>query len=125
MATDVAQLPYATFNDIINNYSSKDGMAAFVKSARVLDRKCPLLTILPMIESNNVLSNIATRTDALPVPGTRQWNLGVTPTTAKNTPIADPMAIWEDYSEVDKELCRIQNDPTAWRMDQDASHMEG
>ena len=47
----------------------------------------------------------------LPAPSTRRWNEGVLQTASKNTPLNDPIALFEDYSEVDKELCRIQNDP--------------
>ena len=125
MATDVSQLGYSTFIDVVNNYSSTDANASLVNAARVLDRQCPLLSILPMQASNNVLSNVAVRTDSLPVPGTRRFNEGVSTTAAHNTQITDPMAMWEDYSDTDMELCNIQNNPTAWRMDQDASHMEG
>ena len=122
---DVSQLGYPTFIDVVNNYSSTDANASLVTAARVLDRQCPLLSILPMVPSNNILSNVAVRNDSLPVPGTRRFNEGVSTTAAHNTQITDPMAMWEDYSDTDKELCNIQNDPTAWRMDQDASHMEG
>lgn len=122
---DVSQLGYSTFIDVVNNYSSTDANAALVTAARVLDRQCPLLSILPMQASNNILSNVAVRNDSLPVPGTRRFNEGVSTTAAHNTQITDPMAMWEDYSDTDKELCNIQNNPTAWRMDQDASHMEG
>ena len=122
---DVSQLGYSTFIDVVNNYSSTDANASLVTAARVLDRQCPLLSILPMVPSNNILSNVAVRNDSLPVPGTRRFNEGVSTTAAHNTQITDPMAMWEDYSDTDKELCNIQNDPTAWRMDQDASHMEG
>lgn len=100
-------------------------MAQFVWAARVLDRMTPLLKVLPMIESNNVLSNVATRTDYLPTPSNRRFNEGVSPTAAHNVPITDPMALFEDYSEVDVEECKLQNNPTAWRQDQDESHMEG
>jgi hypothetical protein len=78
-----------------------------------------------MVPSNQILSNIAVRTDSIPTPGTRRFNTGVQPTAAKNTPIADPMALFEAYSEVDKELYRIQNSPDQWRMDQDLNHVEG
>ena len=125
MATDVSQLGYSTFIDVVNNYTSTDANASLITAARVLDRKCPLLSILPMIPSNNVLSNVAVRNDSLPVPGTRRFNTGVSTTAAHNTQITDPMALWEDYSDTDKALLEIQRDPTAWRMDQDASHMEG
>ena len=125
MSTDVSQLGYTTLPDVINNYSTTDARAPFVMAARVLDRMCPLIRYLPMIPSNQILSNIAVRTDSLPIPGTRRFNTGVQPTAAKNTPINDPMALFEAYSEVDKELWRIQNDPNMWRQDQDLNHVEG
>src|ERR1035438_4223664 len=121
----VPQLGYTTLVDVINNYSTADARAVFVEAARVLDRMCPLIRYLPMIPSNQILSNIATRTDSIPVPGTRRFNTGVQPTAAKNTPLSDPMALFEAYSEVDKELWKIQNDPNMWRQDQDLNHVEG
>lgn len=125
MATDQSILGYPTLIDIFNNYSSTDARAQFIWAARILDRMCPLIRVMPMIESNQMLSNVATRTDYLPSPGTRRFNEGVLPTVAHNIPLNDPIALFYDYSEVDKDQCDIQNDPTAWRQDQDANHMEG
>lgn len=125
MATDQSQLGYSTLIDIVNNYSSTDANAQWIRAARILDRMCPLMRILPMIPTNNILSNIATRTDYIPAPVARRFNEGVTPTSSKNIPLNDPVALFEDFSEVDKEECAIQNDPTAWRMDQDDNHVEG
>ena len=125
MSAEVSQLPWTTFGDIINSYATVDARSPWVNVARVLDRTTPLLKVLPMIPSNQVMSNIATRTDSLPVASTRRWNAFTLPTASKNTPLNDGIMNLEDYSEVDKQLCAIQNDPTAWRMDQDANHIEG
>lgn len=125
MATDVSQLGYSTFTDIVSNYSSTDAGAKLVLPKRVLDRMTPLVRMLPMKASNNILSNIAVRTDSLPVASTRLWNQGIQPTAAKNVPLNDPIALFEDYSEVDKDLWEIQNDPNMWRADQDMNHIEG
>lgn len=122
---DVSVLGYPTLIDIFNNYSSTDARAQFIWAARILDRTCPLIRIMPMIESNNMLSNVATRTDYIPSPATRRFDEGVTPTVAHNIPLNDPIALFYDYSEVDKDKCDFQNDPTAWRQDQDANHVEG
>jgi hypothetical protein len=92
---------------------------------RVLDRMTPLVRMLPMKASNNILSNIAVRTDSLPVASNRRWNEGIKATTAKNVPLNDPIALFEDVSEVDMDLWGIQNDPVAWRADQDMNHLEG
>lgn len=124
MATDVSQLGYSTFTDIVNNYSSTDAGAKFVLPARVLDRMTPLIKMLPMKASNNIMSNIAVRTDSLPVASTRLWNQGIQPTSSKNTPLNDPIMMFEDYSEVDKDLWEIQNSPNEWRSDQDLNHIQ-
>jgi hypothetical protein len=123
--TDVLQLPYSTLLDIVQNYTSADAAARFVLPKRILDRMTPLVKMLPMKPSNNILSNIAVRTDSLPVASTRTFNQGIQPTAAKNAPISDPIALFEDYSEVDKDLWELQNDPNAWRADQDMNHVEG
>lgn len=125
MATDVSQLGYTTLQDVINNYSTADARAPFVMAASVLYRACPLIRYLPMVAGNQILSNVATRTDSLPIPGTRRFDVGVQATAAKNTQITDPMALFEAYSEVDYEKYRIQNSPDMWRMDQDLNHLEG
>src|SRR5271166_5277263 len=122
---DVSQLGYSTLNDVISNYSTADARAVFVEAARVLDRQCPLIRYLPMIPSNQILANVAIRTDSLPIPGTRRFNTGVQAVSSKNTTITDPMALYETYSEIDKEVYRIQNEPDMWRMDQDMNHVEG
>jgi hypothetical protein len=122
---DISQLGYSTFTDIVANYSSADAGARFVLPTRILDRMTPLVRMMPLKPSNNILSNIAVRTDSLPTASTRRWNEGIKPTTSKNTPINDPIALFEDRSEVDKALWMIQNDPNAWRADQDMNHVEG
>jgi hypothetical protein len=126
VATDqLIDLGYPTLQSIVNNYSSADSRALYIWAARILDRMCPFLRVLPMIESNNILSNIATRTDYIPFPVTRRFNEGVNATASKNTPISDPISLLEAYSEVDYAEYKIQNDPDAWRMDQDANQLEG
>lgn len=122
---DVAQLPYSTFTDIIANYSSADAGARFVMPKRILDRMTPLVKMLPMVASNNILSNIATRTDSLPIASTRRFNEGILATASKNAPINDPIAMFQDYSEVDMDLWKLQNNPNMWRSDQDMNHIEG
>lgn len=122
---DVSLLGYSTFADILANYSSADAAAQFILPKRILDRMTPLVKMLPLKPSNNILSNIAVRSDSLPVASTRRWNEGIKPTASKNKPITDPIALFEDYAEVDKDLWEIQNNPNAWRADQDMNHIEG
>ena len=93
---DVSQLGYPTLIDIVQNYSSADAGARFVLPKRVLDRMTPLIRMIPMKASNNILSNIATRTNSLPIASTRRWNEGIKATASKNVPLNDPIALFED-----------------------------
>lgn len=125
MATDVSQLGYSTFADVIGNYSSSDARAQFVQPAKILRRKCPLLEFLPMVASNNVISNVASRTDYIPTPATRRFNEFAAVTSAKNTQINDPIAMFVDWAVQDKELVKIQNSPEEYISDQIDNHVEG
>jgi hypothetical protein len=78
-----------------------------------------------MIASNQIMSNIGSRDTYLGSPGTRRFNEGVLPTATHSAPLTDPIALFEDYSEVDYALWKIQNDPNRWRQNQDRRKIEG
>lgn len=118
-------LGYSTLIDVVNEYTSLDAKGQYIWAAEVLNRKCPLLKVLPMIASNNVMSNIGVRDSYIGSPGTRRFNEGIVPTATHSTPISEPIAMFEDYSEVDYALWKIQNDPNAWRQSQDRRKVEG
>ena len=122
---DVSQLGYTTLWDVIGNYSSTDARAQFINPAKILRRKCPILEMLPMIASNNIISNVASRTDYLPTPSTRRFNEYAAVTSSKNTQLNDPIAMFVDWAVQDKELVKIQNNPEEFISDQIDNHMEG
>lgn len=125
MSADVSVLGYSTLPDILNNYSSTDARAQFVIPSRILDRMTPFIKRLPMVESNNILFNVGNRADSLPVANFRQYDQGIKSTASKNVPITDPVALCEDYSEVDFAKWERQPQPNAWRSNQDMNHIEG
>jgi hypothetical protein len=120
-----AVLGYYTLMDVVNSYTSLDSQASYVFAANVLARKCPFFMDAPMVPSNQIMSNIGARVTYIPSPGTRRFNEGVAPSAAHSTPFTDPIAMIEDYSEVDYALWRIQNDPNRWRQNQDKLKIEG
>ncbi len=126
MATaNTAVLGYSTLMDVVNEYTSLDALGQYIWAAQVLDRKCPLVKVLPMIASNQVMSNIGSRDSYLSTPGARRFNEGIVPTATHSVPLSEPIAMFEDYSEVDYALWRIQNNPNAWRQSQDRRKVEG
>jgi hypothetical protein len=113
-----------TISDIINSYSSMGGNAMYVKVANVLALKCPLFRMLPMVASNQVMSEITSKIAAMGSPTLRRFNEYVVPTANHRVPATEPIAMFQDWSEVDSALCDIQNDPTQWRMDEDMVKVE-
>jgi len=118
-------LGYYTLMDVVNSYTSLDAQAQYIWAANILARKCPLIRLLPMVASNQIMSNIDARRTYIPTPGTRRFNEGVVLSASHKTPFTDPIAMVEDYSEVDYALWKIQNDPNAWRQDEDQAKVEG
>lgn len=125
MAVDQSQLGYSTLTDVINSYSSSDARAQFVKPAKVLARACPLLEFLPFVPANNMLFNVARRTDYLDVPSTRRFNEAAVVTSSKNTNITDDIAMWESWSVEDAAFVDIQPDPAMYMSDQLDNKVQG
>ena len=117
MAT-TSVLGYKTLIDVVKQYTSLDANAKYLEIAEILDRACPLLKMLPMEPSNQIMSHIGSRRSYLSSPGSRRFNEVITPTATHTTPLTEGIAMYEDYSEIDKALCDIQNDPTRFRMDE-------
>lgn len=119
-----AVLGYETLIDVITEYTSFDGQGQYIYAAEVLNRKIPLIEMLPMVASNQILSNIGTRESYLPTIGTRRFNEYISPTATHVEPFTDPIAMFEDYSRVDYAMWKIQNDPNTWRSEKDARKIE-
>jgi hypothetical protein len=119
-----AVLGYNTLMDVVNQYTSLDGQAAYIYAAKVLAKSKMFVRDMPMVASNQIMSNLGSRESYLPTPGTRRFNEGVSPTASHTTPFNDPIAMVEDYSEVDYALWKIQNDPNTWRQQKDAAKVE-
>jgi hypothetical protein len=113
-----------TISDVINTYSSLDGNAMYVKAANILARKCPLFRMLPVYPTNQIMSEIYSKVTSMGTPSLRRFNEYVTPTRNTRTPGTEPVAMFDDWSEVDSALYELQNDPEQWRMDEDLVKME-
>jgi hypothetical protein len=122
--TTTAVLGWDTLSDVINSYTSLDGQAQYIDAINVLAKKCPFAKVLPAKASNQIMSNIGSRVSYLPTVGTRQFNYGVAPTTSHTTPFSEDIAMFEDYSRVDKALWGIQNNPNQWRTAQNMRKVE-
>jgi len=124
-STDRGPLGYSVLIDVVNEYTSKDPTSPYLIAAQILNRKCPLVRVLPMIKANQLFSNIGSRDSLIGNPSTRRFNEPIAPTVTKSTQTSEPIAMFEDYGEVDRDLCYAQNNPAEWRMNQDRRKIEG
>jgi hypothetical protein len=122
-STDILGFP--TLTDIMNEYSSMDPSGVYLKSAQVLDRACPILKVLPMIKSNQIISNVGSRDSQLGTISAKALGAYTTPTATASIPYTDPIALFEDYGNVSLETYKIQNNPDQWRFNQDRRKIEG
>jgi hypothetical protein len=113
-----------TVSDIVNSYSSMDGNAMYVKVANVLALKCPLFRLLPILPSNQIMSEITSKVLSMGTASLRRFNEYVVPTANHRVPSTEPIAMIQDWSEVDASLYEIQNDKDQWRMDEDMIKVE-
>lgn len=113
-----------TISDVMNSYSSMDGNAMYVKVANVLALKCPIFRMLPMFPSNQIMSEITSKVVSMGSASLRRFNEYVVPTANHRVPGTEPIAMFQDWSEVDAALYGIQNDPDQWRMDEDLIKIE-
>ena len=113
-----------TLMDVVNDYTSLDAQGTYIWAAKIMSKKCPFIMDMPMVASNQIMSNIGTREAYMPTPGTRAFNQGVALTAVHSRPFTDPIAMVEDYNEVDIALWKIQNNPNAWRQNKDSRKVE-
>jgi len=125
MSTQQSVLGWYSLLDVVQDYTSQASNALLLEIARIMDREIPFLKILPMVASNEILSNLGNRTDYLPSPGTRRFNSGILATASKDVPVRDEIGLFADYVEVDKEMWEVQNEPNKWRANKIKNHLVG
>jgi hypothetical protein len=112
---------YYTMVDIANEYADQN----LIHIANTLARTNDILADAPYQEANQIFSHKGSQDAALPSPGFRTFNTGVSPSAAKSRPVIDGLAIAEDYAEVDYEEYRIQPKKEEWRQRKDGKHIAG
>src|SRR5574343_711103 len=85
----------------------KDSSLNITEFANVLARKNPIVREAPMMEANQALTHIGSKSSSLPTVQKRALNDGVPKSTHKEVPVTAPMSLFEAMSQVDEELLRL------------------
>lgn len=104
---------------------AKDPNGVPAKIIELLNKRVDVLEDITFMEGNLDTGNRATIRAGLPEPTFTRFYQRVQPTKGTLVQVEDTCAILEDYSEVAKNLADISNNKAAYRLAEDAAHMEG
>lgn len=100
-----------------------DGSIATI--AEMLAQTNPILDDMVWVEGNLPTGHRTTVRTGLPTPTWRKLYGGVQPTTSKTAQVTDSCGMLEAYAEVDKALADLNGNTAAFRLSEDAAHIEG
>lgn len=100
-----------------------DGKIASI--VELLNQSNDCLTDMTWIEGNLPTGNKTTVRTGLPTPTWRKLYAGVTPGKSTTAQVTDSCGMLEAYAEVDKALADLNGNTAAFRLSEDAAHIEG
>lgn len=100
-----------------------DGKIASI--VEILNATNPVLDDLSMVEGNLPTGHRTTIRTGLPTPTWRKLYGGVQPTKSTTVQVTDSAGMLEAYAEVDKALADLNGNTAAFRLSEDAAHIEG
>lgn len=93
--------------------------------AEILNETNEILDDMPWVEGNLPTGHRGTIRTGLPEPTWRKLYGGVQPSKSTTVQVDDACGMLEAYGEVDKALADMSGNPAAFRMSEDAAHIEG
>jgi hypothetical protein len=100
-----------------------DGKVATI--VELLNQQNEVLDDAVWIESNETTSHVTTVRTGIPAPTWRKLYGFVQPTKSTTVQVRDNTGMLEAYAEVDKALADLNGNTAAFRMSEDAAHIEG
>jgi hypothetical protein len=120
MSTLAANNP--TLLDVAKRLDPDGKIASIVE---IMNASNEVLTDMTMVEGNLPTGNKTTIRTGLPTPTWRKLYGGVQPTKSTTAQVTDNCGMLEAYAEVDKALADLNGNTAAFRLSEDAAHIEG
>lgn len=111
-----------TLLDVARRTDSDGKIASIVE---LLNQTNDVLTDMSWIEGNLETGNKTTVRTGLPTPTWRKLYGGVQPAKSTTAQVQDACGMLEAYAEVDKALADLNGNTAAFRLSEDAAHIEG
>lgn len=120
MSTLAANNP--TLLDVAKRLDPDGKIASIVE---IMNASNEVLTDLSMVEGNLPTGHKSTVRTGLPTPTWRKLYGGVQPSKSTTAQVTDSCGMLEAYAEVDKALADLNGNTAAFRLSEDAAHIEG
>ena len=119
MATLAANNP--TLLDVAKRTDPDGSISTIVE---LLNQTNDVLTDMSFVEGNLPTGNKTTVRTGLPTPTWRKLYGGVQPTKSTTAQVTDSCGMLEAYAEIDKALADLNGNTAAYRLSEDAAHIE-
>lgn len=119
MATLAANNP--TLLDVAKRTDPDGSISTIVE---LLNQTNDVLTDMSFVEGNLPTGNKTTVRTGLPTPTWRKLYGGVQPTKSTTAQVTDSCGMLEAYAEIDKALADLNGNTAAFRLSEDAAHIE-
>ena len=103
--------------------TNPDGSIATI--VEMLNETNDVLDDIAWEEANGAMTHMTTVRTGLPASTWRKLYGGVQPTKSTNVQVVETLGMLEQYSEVDKDLAMLNGNTAAFRLTEDAAHIEG
>lgn len=118
--------PLATTHPTLLDVANETGADGnIIQLAEILNQTNRILDEMVFIEGNLPTGHMFAVRTGLPTPVWRRLYQGVQPTKANGISVTASCGTLEDYAEIDKRLADLNSNAMAYRMQQDAAHIEG
>jgi len=110
-----------TYLDIASRLGPDNKISGIIE---LLNKTNSILEDMATVEGNLPTGHKTTIWTGLPTATWRLLNYGVQPTKSITSQIVDTCGMLEAYAEVDKALADLNGNTAAWRLSEDAAHLE-
>lgn len=121
----MAQVGNNAWPTLLDFASREDPDGKIAQLAELLHEKNEILDDIPFVEGNLPTGHKSTIRAGLPTPTWRKLNYGVQPTKGQSVQVVDTCGMLADLGEVDKKMADLNGNSAAWRLSEDAGHIEG
>lgn len=110
---------------LVDIAKATDPDGGIAKVVELLNATNEIIQDMPFMEGNLQTGHRTTVRTGLPTPTWRKMYGGVQPTKSRRAQVTDNCGMLEAYAEVDKALADLNGNTEAFRVQEDAAHIEG